>query len=110
MERTTRAQYGQDLCTLPSLTVSACNVQGIILHEYHYWFFAVALKPEQEAAAELTAFPFFPVRHCLYCMTYRGALPCHIFDVAHWCAAVQNYAQLQKWPFLTVSKATPEDA
>jgi hypothetical protein len=45
--------------------MGARNPQGIILHEYHYWFFAVALKPEQEAAAELTAFPFFPVSYSI---------------------------------------------
>lgn len=37
-------------------------LQGVILHEYHYWFFSVVLRPEQEAAVELAAFPFFPVR------------------------------------------------
>lgn len=62
-------------------TTTIAELQGISLHEYHYWFFAVALKPEQEAAAEMTAFPFFPVRQALAQMAC-STLACQISPIA----------------------------
>ena len=67
-------------------TTTIAELQGISLHEYHYWFFAVALKPEQEAAAEMTAFPFFPVRQALAqmaCSTLACLAHCTMFACLH---------------------------
>ncbi len=30
------------------------------MHEFHFWLFCVAVRPEQHAAADLFSFPFFP--------------------------------------------------